>query len=564
MLRHSISFLVVLTIAIFLSSCAGRHTAALLDDVETYIQERPDSALATIRAIDTTTLTSRSLRAHFALLHAMALDKNWIDTTDVNVVMPAVEYYDRHPSGIRQAKAWYYLGRIQQNGNNRPDASISFMKAERYAEDSDDSAFKALICLAISTIYSQTHLHDEALDYAKRAHSLFEEAKDTVNANNALFGIAVDYNNIECYAEADSLYQYLIENNSIHPNLRSQLLCSYALNCVTNKQDYSQAVLYFEEVLSTAGSLPKSNYWGAYAYALLQKGNTKRAHLILNQLKEGRNSFQKYIYDTWKSLADAYEGDYPSAYHLQKAASDIQDENVREVLKQSSIKAQKDFLEQINQESERSARRRQIVLWCSVALLLTVILLLLFLFRRRKERSAQEKEELIDAYKSLTMEHLALSSRISDLNAQVDQIEKEKASVRNNYIQLCQSHFNRIGRINEVLYYYSSEKDNNLYKELKRAIRNIGMDNKSQSEFELLLNETFDNVMAHFREAFPKKKQRYYQFVSYLFAGFDSSTICTIIPGFKKHNVHVERYRLKRMIQELDSQYREQFLRLLT
>ena len=82
MLRHHISLfglsLTVFFLAVALSSCDSRQTAATLNDVETYIQQRPDSALATIRAIDTTTLTSRGLRAHYALLHAMALDKNWM------------------------------------------------------------------------------------------------------------------------------------------------------------------------------------------------------------------------------------------------------------------------------------------------------------------------------------------------------------------------------------------------------------------------------------------------------------------------------------------------------
>ena len=524
-MRHLSIPIIALSLAtILLSSCASRKTAATLNDVETYIKERPDSALATIRAIDTTTLTTRSLRAHYALLHAMALDKNWIDTTDLNVVMPAVEYYDRHPSGIRRAKAWYYLGRIQQNGNDRQEASISFLKSERYAEASDDYNFKGLICMAMSTIYSQTHLYEEALEYTNRAYLFFEETRDTLNANSALFCMAKDYNNLERYDESDSLYLFLLEGHQIYSNLKSDLLCSHALNCVTNKEDYAQAITYFEEALSLTGSLPKMNFWGAYAYALSRTGNEKRADRIF----------------------------------------DIQDNNVREVLKQSAVKAQKDFLEQMNLESESSAKKRQILLWCFVALLLAVILLLLFLFRRRKERSAQEKEELIDAYKSLTMEHSVLSSRYSDLSAEVDRIEKEKASVRNKYIQLCQSHFKRIGRINEVLYYHSSEKDNKLYSELKRSIRNIGMDNKSQSEFELLLNESFDNVMVRFRETFPDKKPRYYQLVSYLFAGFGSSTICVIIPGFQKHNVHVERYRLKQMIQNSDSQYKELFLRLLS
>ena len=565
--RHHISlfglYLTVFLLAVALSSCASRQTAAALNDVETYIQQRPDSALATIRALDTTTLTTCSLRAHYALLHAMALDKNWVDTEDVCVVMPAVEYYDQHPTDVRRAKSWYYLGRIQQNAGDRPEASISLMKAKRYAEGSDDIDFKGLIYMTMASIYSQTHFHEEALKYTERAYSFFVEAGDTLNANSALFCMAKHYNNLERYAESDSLYKLLLASNHFYPNLRCDLLCSYALNCVTNKKDYPQAITFFEEALSSVGSLPKMNYWGAYAYALSRTGNTQRSDKIFSQLEAGTNLFRKYIYDTWKSMADAYEGDYLSAYKLQKAASDIQDMNVREELKQSAVKAQKDFLEQVSLESERSARRRQILFCCSVALLLAIILLLLFLFRHRKERNAQEKEELIDAFKSLTMEHLVLSSRYSDLSAEVDRIEKEKASVRNKYIQLCQSHFRRIGRINEVLHYHSTEKDNKLYTELKRSIRDIGMDDKSQIEFEMLLNETFDNVMVHFRESFPDKKPRYYQFVSYLFAGFGSSTICAIIPGFQKHNVHVERYRLKRMIRDSNSQYREQFMRLI-
>ena len=61
--------LVLLSLA---TGCGNRQTAAVLDDVETYIQARPDSALAVLRAIDTTTLNSRRLQAHYALLHAMA------------------------------------------------------------------------------------------------------------------------------------------------------------------------------------------------------------------------------------------------------------------------------------------------------------------------------------------------------------------------------------------------------------------------------------------------------------------------------------------------------------
>ena len=136
MMRTPLSIIALSLASVFLlSSCASRQTTARLDDVETYIQSRPDSALATLRAIDTATLTTRNLRAHYALLLATALDKNWIDTTDVNVVMPAVTYYGKRGTDDQQARAWYYLGRIQENDRDYSSASISFLKADYHLTD---------------------------------------------------------------------------------------------------------------------------------------------------------------------------------------------------------------------------------------------------------------------------------------------------------------------------------------------------------------------------------------------------------------------------------------------
>lgn len=76
--------------------CAGRGSLNQLDDVESYIQEAPDSALAVLESMDTSSFRSRSDKALFSLLHSMALDKNFIDTTSTDVIMPAVDYYRSH------------------------------------------------------------------------------------------------------------------------------------------------------------------------------------------------------------------------------------------------------------------------------------------------------------------------------------------------------------------------------------------------------------------------------------------------------------------------------------
>ena len=73
----SFPFLLILVLGTF--SCSNRNTAEMLKDIESYIQERPDSALVEIQSIDTTSLNTRELRAKYSLLHAMALDKNYIN-----------------------------------------------------------------------------------------------------------------------------------------------------------------------------------------------------------------------------------------------------------------------------------------------------------------------------------------------------------------------------------------------------------------------------------------------------------------------------------------------------
>lgn len=51
-------FQIVLLLAVILplSACGGRTTGMLLADVESYLQERPDSALSVLKAVDTTSL----------------------------------------------------------------------------------------------------------------------------------------------------------------------------------------------------------------------------------------------------------------------------------------------------------------------------------------------------------------------------------------------------------------------------------------------------------------------------------------------------------------------------
>ncbi len=546
MLRPRTLLIVLSLAALLLASCASRQTDAMLNDVETYIQEHPDSALATIRAIDTTTLTTPRLRAHYALLHAMALDKNWIDTTDVNVVMPAVKYYDRHPAKNRRTKSWYYLGRIQENGGDFTPANISFLKAEKCADEKTDDYFKSLIYQSLSNTYSETYLNEAALKYSELSFEASSRIGDTLGMNASRYRMAQELNNLKRYSEADSLFRLLIECPTVSEHLQPQILSDYALFLVQNQGDYESAVRLFEESLIHSRSLRTQNHWGGYAYALLRMGDTDRANAIFRQLEAADND-KSLSHKTWRGRADAYLGNFASAYDHITLASEIQQTNVARVLRQSTLQAQITYLKEEQAELQQKDRKRKLLY--AIALFALASGTALFIITKRR-KMLQERESLLEY--------------IQSLSADYEQSKDDRTTIRQQYITLCQTHFRQIGRFNEILYQYSNCGDASLYKELKKIVQNVRDNKKSQEEFEKILNDSLNNVMTHFRESFPNKKERYYQIASFLFAGFSASTISQIIYDYSKDNIHLAKFRLKKSIRESDSPYKEQFLSLLS
>ena len=86
-------FLIPLLLLFSLFGCTQRDITRTFDEVENFIMERPDSALAILDTMDRSRLQTDRTRARHALLHAMALDKNFIDVCEDSIAQVAVDYY---------------------------------------------------------------------------------------------------------------------------------------------------------------------------------------------------------------------------------------------------------------------------------------------------------------------------------------------------------------------------------------------------------------------------------------------------------------------------------------
>ena len=79
-------YIAIIVAALCMASCSNHsaHWPALLQ-VESFIEQHPDSAFAVLQRIDAAELASNEERPKHALLLSMAMDKNLIDRTDFEV-----------------------------------------------------------------------------------------------------------------------------------------------------------------------------------------------------------------------------------------------------------------------------------------------------------------------------------------------------------------------------------------------------------------------------------------------------------------------------------------------
>lgn len=564
---------IVLFIAIFLlASCGNRKTAAMLNDIETYIQAYPDSALATIRAIDTTTLTTRSLRAHYALLHVMALDKNWIDTTDVSVVMPAVEYYTKHGDADQKMKSYYYLGRIQQNGHGFDAAIISFSRAESAAGGSRDDRFKGMVDMAIAEIYKRAHYSDKELEYIESGIMHFQKAKDSAHYNLCLGRLAMAYQEKKEWKKADSLYKEALEIAVRDSAAMRMFLAHYAAMKVAQQEVDPQGAIDLLKAYYTdyQRALPLKEY-SIYAYASALVGDDKTCDAILSVLQEqpeNRRKESRY----YEYLIARHRGDYEHAIALLTDTYIEQDEKVDRLLNNSVTQVLQNYYQEQALESEHKAQ----ILRLSFAVVVLSILLLfgviVFLIIRRRERDRLASDNLIRMAEETNA--LLLQSN-SQLESQVKEIESSRQldalafqnkyrSLQQSYIQLFKNQFDTVNSLCKT-YLKNLDKPEEtrktfIYGKVKDIIAFIGKDKKQHALFEEQINRDLDNIVAHLKTDLGKVSDKDARFICYTIAGFDPNIVATLL-NLSLSNVYTKRSRLRDRIRQLDSPYKDQYLR---
>lgn len=405
--------------AMLLIACASvprGQTAALMDDIESFISESPDSALAVLERVDSAALTTRALRARYALLRTMALDKCFKDITTPGLLEPAVDWYSDHGSPDERFKTWHYSGRIAQDKGDRSTAALCYARAEALADQVTDKHALGLMYLAFGSLYNSVHNAQKELEYIEKALQVFEATGDPM-AVPAIGQKALVYHSRQQWTEADSLYRIGIERSGDYPNARLVYLSNYArMKVLQPDKDPVGTIALLDRKRQESGGGLSPEEAGAYAYALALSGDGQNAASLFRQLEamsSARNAVLPWLYR--KAQLD---GDADKALALLQEMWAVQNTTIQDDLTDSVSAILQDYFSlQVSHERDR---KRIAILLTLIALLLFAGVSLVLLLRKRKVEI--ERERLMSVCDSLRQDLEQQEGQLASLSGELKHV----------------------------------------------------------------------------------------------------------------------------------------------
>ena len=511
--------------------------------------EHPDSALAVIESMDVDLLKTKRDRAHHALLHVMALDKNYIDVTDDSIARVAVDYYSRKGPKKYEARALYYLGVAYYYQGAYDKAILEFTKAENISSVCD-SLYLGLTKLMQCNAYNSTYNDVQELKYAKEALDIFDDISADYYSQVAKLSVSrAYYNNNEINKSNEILFE-LICDTTANNNIYMSAIASYAFNnAIGENKDFEKASYLFNKVCSDEViSFMSHEYYWAWSYSLNNIGQKDKSKEIIERLdKEDTSGIGWY----WKYLIEKSNGNNERALYCLEKSIPADNEAVQEALKQSLSSVQRDYYISQADIAEYKAQNRKLYM---IIILIASVLIIAFILwsvsgyiRKREE----EKEQYL--------------KYADEIHRQLENAKNEDyPELKRKYLALYRSRFETIGALYEQ-YSLSHGKKNEekaIYDKVVTLVDEFRNDYQDVEMFESVINNDLDGILADLRSDMPGFKEADFAIFRFLLVGFDVTVISHLM-NMSMNAVYIRKSRMKKQIEELNPARRDEYLGIL-
>lgn len=483
-------YIIVIISALFLASCShhSKHWETLVQ-VESFIEERPDSALAVLQRIATEELSSKEEKAKHALLSSIALYNNFIEKTDFDLLQPAIDYYENSGTPTERMQTLFYHGRIYQNNVNDEKAMTYFLNALSIGKESDDILTKARIYIAQGKIYFLLEEWDKYCDVNLRASELFQnlELQDRYFSClvRALNGFTLNGEKTEAEKCIQKCKQEL---TNVNLSRVGDFYETYLTYLVHEKLD-RKILEVIEEYCSI---IPEDNWdYSCLANAYVQLQEYKKALQIINQEAELNDIVAKTRYYAILSIIYENLAEYKNALEYYKKFDSVKSDRIYTAFQQETQFCEERHALEMQKAKETDAKNKLIIIVLACVIALMASLYILNFIRKRLKETKRKNIQLESEKAHYEKMYLDVLSERDSLNVMLT-----NSSIQTRTKEVIRK---RLEALNAIIVSHLSDRDS----DVKRA------------------NEQLQNIIAD-REAFIKStrlilEENYPQFLTNLY-----------------------------------------------
>ena len=563
-MRKLITILILTLTAISCGKIKDAHNT--LNDIETFINERPDSALTILDSFDTSLLAHKSVWAHHSLLHAQAKDKCYIDETNDSLMTQVVNYYEGKRDKEKLFKSYYYLGRIQYNAGDYAASMLSYTKAEHMINDIDDNLSKGLLFAQLGLLNQDYKDYSKALEAYQAAYICYEQAGMIKHLMQAKYSIADIYREMKLYDESEQLFTEVMDwsfnNNLIY-------LCQLCVNSL---------ITMYDEIdnRNKSADLVSSKYASLFANSI-HIIRAKALELAYNGDHNAIEIMHKDVDRLAISLKDTLNNRYYMAliYKLlgkhQEAMSEqqflyhIQDSLLTISLKYPLLSVKNKYLKSEYENAQLRVKANRTKLSFICVFIVVVLILVTFIFRNHIKAKDFEISRYVEVADDLERSLIRKRKELEKMAREAGQTDKQLKESAAFISNMFSKQYELLNKLTSTYYEtHGCNKDKEaIYKYVSREIESLSSDKKAIQQLEDLVNLYRGNIMVLIRQELPSLTEMEFRLLCYFCAGFSAKAI-SIFTGDTTNNIYVKKSRIKDEIQKLDAKIAEQILGVIS
>ena len=309
-------------LAVCLFACNHHSSNPMLQQVDSLLEMKPDSALTILKNISVLEDLPEVDKAYYALLLAEATDKNKLPLLPCDSLLNFVlDYYG--DDDREKAVALMYKGRLLAEMDDEKAAIEMNLKALEILQDYPvDTKYRRLIYSALGLWYGNCRLNDKALEVLHQSLHYSFDAKDTAIAYINI-GYIYGMRNMQ---DSAITYQRKAVKYAMRSKDRSMILTSWhnLSICYRHFENVDSAVVYAHKVLQHL------SYGNGKADAYYNMGDL---YVDLEQYDSARHYLEKSLFLSpsrsipyWSlAVMEAELGNFKSAYHYLDTFVMVQD-----------------------------------------------------------------------------------------------------------------------------------------------------------------------------------------------------------------------------------------------